>query len=135
MSSSDIIDGPRKRRPTERVLENGDPLSHKRTKTTSSKSTSSVINRRASVEDFEEPAPPSRSHPRDPTRILKASDGSDDAANIPESDMPGLAPTEASSDESTNEDTDDDDEPELIDDTAELGVSCQVLEISILKFI
>ena len=118
MSSSDIIDGPRKRRPTERVLENGDPLAHKRTKTTS---TSSVINRQASVEDFEEPAPAPRAHPRDPTRILEASDGSDDAANIPESDMPGLAPTEASSDESTNEDSNDD-EPELIDDTAELGM-------------
>jgi len=130
MSSSafqdpNIIDGPRKRRPTDRLLENGDPLSHKKTKTTSTTSTSSVINRWASVEDFEEPASASRSHPHDPTRILEASDGSDDAINIPESDMPGLAPTEDSSNESTNEDSDDDEddnEPELVDDITELGM-------------
>ena len=36
--------------------------------------------------------------------------------------MPGLAPTEASSDKSTNEDSDDDDEPELVDNITELGM-------------
>jgi hypothetical protein len=31
-SKSDTIDSPRKRRPTERVIENGDPLAHKKAK-------------------------------------------------------------------------------------------------------
>ena len=121
----DIVEGPRKRRPTERVLENGDPLSNKRSKT----SNKSSVDRRASIEDVEEPAPPPRSCPRDPTRILEHSDGSDDAANISVS-LPGLVSTEASSAESTdNEDSDDDDEPELIDDTEELRM-CPVTPVN-----
>jgi hypothetical protein len=119
----DIVDGPRKRRPTERVLENGDPLSHKRSKTTTGNKSTASVHRRVSVEDFEEPAPAPRNHPRNPSHILEASDGSDDAANVPKSDMPTLEPIEASSTESTDdEDSDesDDDEPELIDDTTEL---------------
>jgi hypothetical protein len=116
-----IVDGPRKRRPTERVLENGDPLSHKRSKTTIGNKSTTSVNRRASVEDFEETAPAPHPRPRDPSHILEASDGSDDAANISESDMPALAPTEASSTESTDdEESDDDDEPEIVDDTKEL---------------
>jgi hypothetical protein len=58
---------------------------------------------------------------RPDSALTEASDGSDDAANISESDMPALAPTEASSTESTDdEESDDDDEPEIVDDTEEL---------------
>jgi hypothetical protein len=113
----DIVEGPRKRRPTERVLENGDPLSNKRSKT----SNKSSVDQRASIEDVEEPAPAPRSCPRDPTRILEHSDGSDDAANS----LPGLVPTEASSAEST----DDEDEPELINDIEELRM-CPVTPVN-----
>ena len=120
----DIVEGPRKHRPTERVLENGVPLSNKRSKTSNKAS----VDQRASIEDVEEPAPP-HSCPRDPTRILEHSDGSDDAANISVS-LPGLVSTEASSAESTDdEDSDDDDEPELIDDTEELRM-CPVTPVN-----
>ena len=138
-SNSDTIDGPRKRCPTKRVIENGDPLAHKKAKlasttrdvqkssghkapTIKSATKTSKIHI-AFVENISEPAPPLRAQPRNPNRILEAADGSDD-------DIPGVAPLEEddnddpdmphleaveedSDDESDNEEEPEDDEDEL----------------------
>src|ERR1700674_3809203 len=82
MSSSPLFDtivGPRKRRPSERVTQNGDPLSRKKVKSTKKVAPKAAqVNQRASVEGVAEPAPPICSQPLNPNRILEASDGSDD---------------------------------------------------------
>lgn len=142
----DVVDGPRKRRPTERVTENGDPLVQKKaktasstvnlkaasTRTTSSTSTttkatgvkttkSTSRSRRASFEDIVEPAPAVRSQPRNPVRILEAADGSDDH-NDDYAGMPVLIDIDEGDDEDEEDEEDEDkpeDEPE--DDDAELG--------------
>jgi hypothetical protein len=125
--------GPRKRRPTERVTDNGDPLVQKKAKTasanantssvtaTSTKSTKkstmtsdSSLSRRASVEDVEELTPTPGPQPHHPGRILEAADGSDDDKDCV--DMPPLEPIDV-------EDSDDEDDEENEDDDAELGMS------------
>jgi hypothetical protein len=137
MSSStlpDTVVGPRKRRPTERVTQNGDPLSRKKVKKTTTVesqksydriSTKKValkganVNQRASVEDVTEPPPPARLQPQNPNRILEASDGSDDNDDNDFIDMPQLEVAE-DDDDSDSED-EEDEEPELVDDISELG--------------
>ena len=74
----DIVEGLRKHRPIEQILKNGDSFSNKRSKT----SNKSSVDQCASIEDVEELAPPLCSCPRNPTRILEHSDGSDNAANV-----------------------------------------------------
>ena len=123
--------GPRKRRPSERVTQNGDPLSRKKVKISTAESQKSDnrvstkkvapkgahVDRHASVEDVAEPPPSARSQPRDPNRILEASDGSDDDhdddifIDMPELEVP----------EDDDDSDSDDDEPVLIDDVSELG--------------
>lgn len=129
-NNPDVIDGPRKRRPSERVTDNGDPLVQKKTKTgkaahavkkpsgKKSSSTKSAAKssqtRRASVEDLPEPAPAPRPQPRHPNHILEAADGSDDGED--DEEMPGLAPIEIDDTEDegeTSEEEPEDDETEL----------------------
>jgi len=142
----DVVDGPRKRRPTERVTNNGDPLVQKKARTTSStvnlnlkatstgttatsttkKATATSVkttsfSRRASFEDIAEPAPAPPSQPRNTARILEAADGSDDDHIDAYTGMPELIDVEESDDEDDDEDDDEEDEPE--DDDAELGKS------------
>ena len=95
--------GPRKRRPTERVTENGDLLARKRAKTS----------QLATVEDVEDPVPPPLPQPCNPERILEAADGSDNDVEL--IDMPSL---EAVDDE---DDEEEEAESEAEDDDAELG--------------
>ena len=128
----DVVDGPRKRRPTERVTGNGDPLVQKKARTTSSTvnlkamstrttaSTSTTkkatatgvktmsLSRRASFEDIAEPAPAPPSQPCNTARILEAADSSDDDHNDDYTGMPQLIDVE----ESDDEDEEDEDEPE-----------------------
>ena len=129
-----MVVGPCKRRPSEHVTQNGNPLSRKKVKKTtveSQKSDNRVstkkvalkgahVNRRASVEDVTEPPPPACSQPQDPNRILEASDGSndndDDDIFI---DKPQLEVAE--DDNESDLEDEDDDEPELVDDVSELG--------------
>ncbi len=124
---SNVVDGPRKRRPTERVTENGDPLVQKKaktmtfgpqkvisanTKTTSTQTTKATLSRRASIEDAVEPTPAPGPQPRHPARILEAADDSDGGHNDFDIDMPELIDIE-----DDDEEADEDDE----DDEAELG--------------
>jgi len=126
MPASDMVDGPRKRRPTEHVTENGDPLVQKKAKTvktvsTNTKITSSIttLSRRASIEDVVDPTPAPGSQPRHPDRILEAADGADDHDDT--FGMPNLIDIEDSDDEEEEEGKEDEDsEPE--DDDAELGM-------------
>lgn len=127
-NNPDIVDGPRKRRPSERVTENGDPHSHKKAKTTASATQNprnkpaaknnvtrpTPVNRQASVEDVPEPAPAPRPQPHHPARILESSDGSDDGVET--TGMPGLIELDDDDDDNSE---DEGDEPE--DDEAELG--------------
>jgi hypothetical protein len=138
-SASNSIDGPHKQRPTERVIENGDPLAQKKAKiattardvqkisgsmapTIKSATKSSKI-RCASVEDVLEPTSTLRAQPHNSDRILEAADGSDDneipglALEDDDHDMPGLADVE----EGSGEESDDEEEPE--DDEVELRKS------------
>jgi hypothetical protein len=139
MSSStlpDTVVGPRKRRPSERVTQNGDPLSRKKVKTSSMESQKSHnristkkvalkganVNRRASVEDVTEPPPPARLQPQNPNWILEASDGSDNNNDDDFIGMPQLEVAEDDDDsDSEDEDDEDDEEPELVNDVSELG--------------
>jgi len=132
----DVVGGPRKHHPTERVTENGDPLVQKKAKTTSSTATlkatstmttstgttkasvkttraikSTSLSRHATCKDAVEPAPTSRPQPLNPARILEATDGSDD-------DMPELINSEDNSDK---EKKDENEQAEPEDDDAELG--------------
>ena len=132
----DIVEGPRKRRPTERVTDNGDPLVQKRPKTTSStanlkatttRTTSAAstttnaaglkmaigptsLSRRASAKDLFEPTPARRPQPRISSRIIEAVDGSDDAHDEDTIDMPDLI--DVDSDGEDDDDDEDDDEAE-----------------------
>ena len=122
-ANPDIINGPCKRHPTDRVTENGNPLVYKKAKTAAttrdtsgnnaptpggqSSATNPFMTRRASVEDISESVPAPCAQPRNPNHILEAADGSDDDA-----DMPGLA------DEESGKESDNEEEPE--DDDAEL---------------
>ena len=122
---SDMVDGPCKCRPTERVTENGDPLVQKKAKTvktasTNTKITSSTttLSRRASIKDVVDPTPAPGSQPRHPDRILEAADGTDDHDDT--FGMPNLIDVEDSDDEDEEEEEDEDSEPE--DDDAELGM-------------
>ncbi len=135
----DTVDGPRKRRPTERVTENGDPLVQKKARTTNTKSTptarvtskstitkATTLDRRASIEDVAEPTPVAGPQPHHSSRILEAADGSDDDDDT--RGMPGLEDIEAeNSDDKEGEET----EPE--DDEAELGklnyTICQSIQL------
>jgi len=133
----DTVVGPRKRRPSERVTQNGDPLSRKKVKKTttveSQKSHNRIstkkvalkganVNRRASVEDVTEPPPPARSQPQNPNRILEASDGRDDNDDDDFIGMPQLEVAEDDDDsDSEDEEDEDDEEPELVDDVSELS--------------
>jgi len=127
------VHGPCKCHPTERVLDNGDPLVQKKKKKAntainavsySGTQTSlnnllaikSSLTRRASVEDITEPARPSRTQPHNPNSILEAADGSDNDAYI---GMPALAAIDSRDDDiidmpaladvSNDEDSDDED--------------------------
>ena len=136
---SDMVDGPRKRRPTERVTDNGDPLVLKKAKTasiakttvqaTKTTTTATTFSRRASIEDVAEPTAAPRPQPHHPSRILEATDGSDDDDDDDTRGMPELEDVEA--DEEDSEDKSEDDEPE--DDEAELGKStytiCQNIQL------
>jgi hypothetical protein len=127
---SDMVDGPCKRRPTERVTENGDPLVQKKAKTasTNTKITSSTtaqtkgtagattLSCHASIEDVVDPAPAPGSQPRHPGRILEAADGADDHDGT--FGMPNLIDIEDSDDD----DNDDNEDSEPEDDDAELGM-------------
>ena len=131
-----VVGGPRKRRPTERVTENGDPLVQKKAKMTSSTATlkatstkttstgttkagvkttwaikSTSLSHHATCKDAVKPAPTSRPQPLNPARILEAADGSDD-------DMPELINSEDNSDK---EKKDENEQAEPEDDDAELG--------------
>ncbi|KAH9013389.1 hypothetical protein EDB85DRAFT_1890085 [Lactarius pseudohatsudake] len=64
-----VTEGPRKRRPTERVTENGDPLAGKRRRLTSG-------NRRAPVDDAPEPTHRPRPKPVRPQQTQKTADNS-----------------------------------------------------------
>jgi hypothetical protein len=73
-SNPDTAQGKRKRRPTERLTNNADPLLAKKARVTHS--------RRGSVEDVDEPVPPPRPQPRNPSRIIE-SDEDDDEPQFP----------------------------------------------------
>ncbi|KAF8960089.1 hypothetical protein BDZ97DRAFT_1761045 [Flammula alnicola] len=121
----DVINGPRKRRPSERVTKNGDPLAQKKAKTTfattkkpagrpsaSKAPNKATSSRNASIEDVPEPVPAPLVQPRHPQRILEASNGSDDD-NVQFVGMPGLEPVENDDDEEDIEADSEDDEAEL----------------------
>ncbi|KAH9046939.1 hypothetical protein EDB84DRAFT_1435216 [Lactarius hengduanensis] len=67
-TDTNVMVGPRKRRPTRRVTDNADPLARKRVKRTP----------KTTVEDVSETGPPPPTQPRNGRRVLEASDGSDD---------------------------------------------------------
>jgi hypothetical protein len=126
----DIIDGPRKRQPSKRVIENGDIRTNKKAKTSvavkkslGNNLSASDNSRRASVEDVPEPVMISRSQPLLANRVLEAADGSDDDPD--DDDMPGLEDLEDDDDD----DEDDDDQPE--DDEAELRMVFSLPQLSV----
>lgn len=115
-----IIDRQRKRCPSEHITENGDPFAKKvktvpttvkcSNKTPSTKvaaPATKALTCKASLEDIPEPAQPQKPQPRNPQRILEASDGSDDdaPAAAASDDMPGLSPIEI---DDTNKEPEDD---------------------------
>ncbi|PPQ81292.1 hypothetical protein CVT26_015194 [Gymnopilus dilepis] len=134
-SNTDVVDGPRKRRPSERVTENGDPLVQKKAKTannsslphavktTSGKKASTKASsqvHRATVEDIPEPPPVSRPQPQQPNRILEAADGSDE--DIEMVNLPGLEPvSDEDEDEEADEEVEGDSDVDDEDDEAELA--------------
>ena len=136
----DVVDGPRKRRPTERVTDNGDPLVQKKAKTTSSTATlkatstkttstgttkagvktsrtlkSTSLSRHATCKDVVEPVPASRPQPLNPARILVATDGSDNGHDN------GTTELINGEDNGEKEKEHEDEESEPEDDEAELG--------------
>jgi hypothetical protein len=132
--NSDTIDGPRKQHPTERVIENGDPLAHKKAKIATTtrdvrKSSGNKVPTKSapkpskiqstSIEDILEPAPTLRVQPCNPNRILEAADGSDDNDPVlvpleKDDNMPDPVDIgDGSDDESDNEEEPEDDEAEL----------------------
>ena len=144
----DIVEGPRKRRPTEHVTNNGDPLVQKRPKTTSStvnlKATSTTttsatstttnaaglkmaigptsLSHCASAADLVEPTPARCPQPCIPSRIIEAVDSSDDIHDEETIDMPDLINIDSDDeddDEGDDEAEEGEDEPE--DDETELG--------------
>ena len=143
----DIVEGPRKRHPTERVTDNGDPLVQKRPKTTSStanlkatttrttSATSTTTNaaglkmaigptslsRRASAEDLFEPTPARRPQPCVSSRIIEAVDGSDDGHDEDTIDMPDLIDVDSDGEDDDDDDEAEEGEDEPEDDETELG--------------
>jgi len=91
---SNIVDGARKRWPTARVTDNGDPLIKKprTTAITSVTTTATSLSRRASIEDIVEPTPIPGPQPHRQSRILEAADGSDDDEDKDIIGMPHLEP-------------------------------------------
>jgi hypothetical protein len=128
----DTVDGPRKRRPTEHVTENGDPLIQKKAKTmvttnvkssstakvTSTTTKATTLDRRASLQDVAEPTPVPGPQPHHSSRILEAADGSDD-----DDDTMGMPPLEDIEADDSDDEEDDDNKTEPEDDEAELGKS------------
>jgi hypothetical protein len=91
-SDPNITVGPRKRLPTQRAIENGDPFARKRAK-------------RTTIEEVNEPVPPPCAQPHNSMRVLEAADGSDDDS----AEVTALP------------DTDEEDENASEDDDAELS--------------
>ncbi|PPQ84551.1 hypothetical protein CVT26_002898 [Gymnopilus dilepis] len=134
----DVIDGPRKRRPSEHVTENSDPLAQKRAKTAHSAmkastkvapaptkappTKSSTTTHQASVEDLAEPTLPPRPQPRNPSHILEAADGRDDGVATSASDLPDLETVDTHDNDNKEEEEEGSDSK---DDEAELSkIAC-----------
>jgi hypothetical protein len=126
-TNTDLVEGPHKRRLTERVTDNGDPLARKKariiTASGNSKSKSSTkattVARRIAVEVVPERSP--HPHPR-LDQILEAADDTDDKLDSIPVSTPGLEASETNN--SINGD-DEDEEPEKEDDITELSM-CHV---------
>ncbi|KAH9015580.1 hypothetical protein EDB84DRAFT_1443392 [Lactarius hengduanensis] len=116
-----IIQGPRKRRPTERVTENGDPLAKKakRTPRTSVNARAVHVTPQTSVEDVPNPTRRPQHLPPRRHQSSGAADSSDEEADTTGSRMQSMVdPIEVSS---GDERSDDSDEPEVEDDISELS--------------
>ncbi|KAH9016963.1 hypothetical protein EDB84DRAFT_1442958 [Lactarius hengduanensis] len=116
-----IIQGPRKRRPTERVTENGDPLAKKakRTPRTSVNARAVPVTPQTSVEDVPNPTRRPQHLPPRRHQSSGAADSSDEEADTTGSRMQSTVdPIEVSS---GDERSDDSDEPEVEDDISELS--------------
>ncbi len=133
----DMVDGPRKCQPTERITDNGDPLVQKKTKmaktatttkTTKTTTTATTFSHRASIKDVAEPAAAAGPQPCHSSRILEATDGSDNDEDT--RGKPELEDVEADEDEEEDKENENE-EPE--DDEAELGKSnypvCQNIQL------
>lgn len=118
LSDPNIVLGPRKRRPTERVLENGDPLACKRVRKAYA---SSVSNAGVDKEDHTSSLIPPPTHPTSatcttpaPRQAANHADSNDDStSNGPQAIM--VEESDDDGDEGSNEGeaTDEDDDAEL----------------------
>jgi hypothetical protein len=118
-----LAEGPRKRRPTERVTENGDPLVRKKARIITAsgniKSSTKVTNaaRRLTTSDVPKRAPRTHARPVHANRIPEVVAGSDDEFDSNQVDTGHEA-------DETNNSINVDEEPEVEDDVTELSTCC-----------
>lgn len=115
-----ITEGPRKRRPTERVTENGDPLAKKARIAAAHRNRKSAkvktVTQRAIEDDHDSPPPPPRPCPQPirANRLPEATESSDDA-------LSRVGTVDSIPAKSISSDSDE--EPEVEDDITEMSMS------------
>lgn len=135
LSDPNVVVGPRKRRPTERLLENGDPLSHRKVRKVSAAvvsvdahadkdkenhTLSSTLSILPGLPPAPRPTRPPAARPTTTPATVPATEGVESTSD-PSSDGPEAIVVEGSDDEETDLEGSDGGEATDEDDDAELG--------------